>query len=74
MTKRLSRLHQIAQFVNPNGGCSEAWFYENPKSIDVYCHRYGENSRWCRIPLAKLADYVRRAKAHAKRTERRRRK
>lgn len=46
--------------VKPTG-CDSAWFYESVGGIDVYCHRAGQPSRYCRIPRQVLEDYVKRA-------------
>lgn len=39
---------------------SEAWFYENAKSIDVYTYKVGAGSQCCRVPIAKIRDWLRR--------------
>ena len=56
------KLKKQAQYVSTNRGCDTAWFYENAKSIDVYCHRAAKPSRWCRIPREMLASYIKRSK------------
>lgn len=62
MTSRNATLHRSARYVKTAGGSDNAWFYEAERSIQVYCHRDGQASRWCRIPIAMLEDYVRRVK------------
>ncbi len=65
MTKSKQKLSLLPIYVLKNGGCDEAWFYENARSIDVYIYKAGTNTYRCRIPLKHLEDYVKRAKSLA---------
>ena len=56
--------------AKPGGGCDSAWFYECPTRIEVYCYKSGGDAYWCHIPLKMLEDYVRRARAAAKKEKR----
>lgn len=39
-----------------------AWFYENPRSIEVYIRKAGQLTVACRITRAQLADWLLRTK------------
>lgn len=36
----------------------EAWFYRNPKSIDVYCYRNGTGTISCRITRKQIEQWL----------------
>lgn len=44
-----------ARPLNPG---DEAWFYKNPKSIDIYCYRKGAATLSCRITRRQLEAWM----------------
>ena len=43
-----------------SGGATEAWWYENAKSVDVFVRLADGGVGGCRIPRAQLADWLKR--------------
>jgi hypothetical protein len=48
--------------ARPLNSGDEAWFYMNPKSIDVYCYRKGGNAYSCRITKAQILKWLKAVK------------
>jgi|GEM_PF-7095847 len=49
-----------------NGPGSDAWWYENAKSIDVYIYKPGHGTMRCRIKRSQLEVYMTRTKPSLK--------
>jgi len=55
--------HKPHKVITHKGHGDEAWFYENEKSIDVYCYsRTPVNGMSCRIRRAVLEDWLKRTR------------
>ena len=59
----IHRTPQKARIVKrSNNGAIEAWFYENPKSIDIYVRRENQDAISCRISRDQLEDWLKRTR------------
>ena len=65
------RSHQEGRMTKPvkarplNSG-DEAWFYKNPKSIDIYCYRRGAATLSCRITRRQLEAWMKATEAEGR--------
>jgi hypothetical protein len=56
------RIKLMPNKAKPLHNCQEAWWYENKGSIEIYSHLADAPHKIiaCKIPRAKLLDYIKR--------------